>query len=186
MSETTRRAAWLGALLLLLAAAPARAEAILAPHIGGAFGGDVDDGKLTYGGTLTLKGDTGIVGFAVDFGYTPNFFGDTAFEDNNVTTLMGNLVLMTPGEIRIYGSGGIGLMKTHVETVGGFFDVDESDFGFNVGGGLMAFPGQGRIGFLGDVRYFRNLSDNENDGEPDIDLGGLDFWRATGGIAFRF
>ena len=125
-------------------------------------------------------------GVAADFAYTPDFFGDTAVENNNVTTLMGNIVFMTPGEFRVYGSGGIGLMKSHVETAGGFFDVDQSDFGFDVGGGLLVFPGQGHVGVLADIRYFRNLSDNENDGSPDIDLGGLHYWRATGGIALKF
>jgi hypothetical protein len=188
MSMSLRRAAWLCASLLLcvVPAAPSRAEAYLSPFIGGAFGGDVDDGKLTYGGTLMFKGEGGIIGFAVDFGYTPDFFGNTAFADNNVTTLMGNLVLISPGELKIYGSGGVGLLKTSVEDIGGFFDVDENDLGFNVGGGLMILPGQGRLGFQGDVRYFRNLSDDENDNEPDIDLGDLDFWRATAALAIRF
>ena len=188
MRMPLRRAAWLCASLLLCAvpAVPSHAEAYLSPSIGGAFGGDVDEGKLTYGGSLMFKGEGGIIGFAVDFGYTPDFFGNTAFADNNVTTLMGNLVLITPGELKIYGSGGVGLIKTSVEDIGGFFDVDENDFGFNVGGGLMIFPGQGRLGFQGDVRYFRNLSDNENDNEPDLDLGSLDFWRATGALAIRF
>ena len=43
-----------------------------------------------------------MVGFEVDFGYSPNFFevtegaGDFEYGDNNVTTLMANVVLGAP------------------------------------------------------------------------------------------
>jgi opacity protein-like surface antigen len=85
----------------------------------------------------------------------------------------------------VYGSGGIGLLKTRVDDVSGFFSIDSNDFGIDVGGGLMAFPSE-HIGLRGDIRYFRALTDPEPDNEFDLDLGSLDFWRATGGIILRF
>jgi hypothetical protein len=173
------------ALALLTCSASAQAGAYLTPFLGAAFGGRTDDSKLTWGGSLTLAGESGIVGFAADFGYTPDFLGSRGLGDNNMTTLMGNLVLLSPGRTRIYGSGGLGLMKTRVEDVTGFFDVDSNELGMNVGGGVFFMAGE-HLGLQGDVRYFRQLSDPEPDGEFDVDLGSLDFWRAAGGLAIRF
>ena len=121
----------------------------------------------------------------MDFAYTPDFLGTTAFGSNNATSLMGNLVLITrPARTRIYASGGLGLMKTRVEDVDGFFEVDSNELGINVGGGFMFVPDN--IGVHADVRYFRNLTDPEPDDEFDVDLGDLNFWRASVGVAFRF
>jgi hypothetical protein len=89
-----------------------------------------------------------------------------------------------PGRTRIYASGGLGLMKTRVEDVSGFFEVDSNELGMNVGGGFIFVPD--RIGVQADVRYFRNLTDPEPDDEFDVDLGDLNFWRASVGIALRF
>ena len=76
----------------------------------------------------------GIVGFEIEGTYTPDFFGDTP-GDNNVTTLMGNLLLGVPigDSARIYATGGAGLMKFRVQDVDEFFDIDRNDFGINVG-----------------------------------------------------
>jgi hypothetical protein len=172
------------ALAGLMAAGQAQAEGLLAPNIGLVFGGDTDDSKASYGGTLTFAGE-GLVGFAVDFAYTPDFLGTTGLGNNNATTLMGNLVLMThPSRTRIYGSGGLGLMKTRVEDVDGFFEVDSNELGINVGGGFVFVPD--RIGIQGDIRYFRQLTDPEPDDEFDVDLGDLDYWRVSAGVVFRF
>jgi hypothetical protein len=160
-------------------------ETYLTPFAGAAFAGNTDDSKVTFGGDLAVAGH-GPFGFSVDFGFTKDFFGDTApIGDNNVTTLMGNFMLISPGHPRIYVSGGLGLLKTRVKDVAGFFDVDSTDFGFNVGGGIY-ITGSGTLGFRGDVRYFRNLTDPQPDGEFDVDLGNLDYWRATAGITLKF
>jgi hypothetical protein len=172
-------------LALGLAPTPARADALLTPSVGFAFGGHTDDSKITYGGSLTFLGEDGVVGFAIDFGHTPDFFGTTGFGNNNITTLMGNLVLASPGRARLYGSGGLGLIKTRVRDLSGFFDVDSNDFGLNVGGGVILLS-SGALGFQGDVRYFRNLTDPEPDAEFDINLGQLNFWRAEAGLVFKF
>ena len=82
------------------AAAPAKASAdwLFTPFIGATFGGSADiagagdnfsdnfDKRLTYGAALEWMGG-GVMGFGLDFGYTPNFFenSDTGeFGDGNV------------------------------------------------------------------------------------------------------
>jgi opacity protein-like surface antigen len=171
--------------LLVVAAPPLHADGYLTPYVGAGFGGRTDDHKLAYGGSLAFASERGVMGVGVDFGYTPDFIGTTGVGNNNVTSLMGNLMVLTPGRTRLYASGGLGLMKTRVEDAQGFFRVDSNDFGVNLGGGVMLFPGDA-IGLRADVRYFRNLTDPEPDTEFDVDLGGLSFWQATGGITFRF
>jgi hypothetical protein len=165
-------------------AAPTRAETLLSGAAGLAFGGRTDDSKATYGGTLTFKGP--VFGVAVDFGYTPDFFGTTGFGNNNLVTLMGNLVVSSPGPVRVYATAGLGLIKSKVEDADGFFRVDSNDLGVDAGAGILIFPRDGRVGFHADLRYFRNLTDPERDDEFDVDLGDIDYWRGEAGITIRF
>jgi hypothetical protein len=163
----------------------AEAQTYLTPFVGGAFGGSTDDSKITYGGNISFVGG-GPVGFGVDFGYTKDFFGSRFDEgNNNVTTLMGNLIFITPGKPRFYASGGIGLLKTRVADASSFLDVDSKDWGMNAGVGVYLI-GDGAIGFNGDIRYIRRLTDPESDGEFDLDFGSLKYWRATAGVTFKF
>lgn len=170
---------------LVLVPSVARAETYITPFAGLAFSGDTDDSKVTWGAGLTLAPADGGLGFNVDFARTSDFFGTSRFLDNSVTTLTGNLVLMSPGRTRFYGVAGGGLMKARVSDAAGLFDIDSNDFGIDVGGGLMA-GGEGPIGFQADVRYFRALQDPEPDDEFDVDFGELDYWRAYAGISIRF
>jgi hypothetical protein len=199
------------ALGVLATPTTASADWLFTPFIGTTFNGaaDFNDGlegadeferQFTYGASLGFMG-AGVVGFEFDFGYSPNFFetivdGDDGFDfvnDSNVTTLMGNVVLGVPlgGQsgfgIRPYGVAGAGLIRTHAGGADDFFDVDSTDWGLNVGGGIMAFFTDG-FGIRGDVRYFRSLqgSDDEGDDFPNLDLGDFDFWRATVGVTFRW
>jgi hypothetical protein len=103
---------------------------------------------------------------------------------NNVTTLMGNFVLISPGHTRLYGSAGLGLMKSRVRNAADLFDVDSSELGFNAGGGLLVVPGH--VGLQADIRYYRTLTHPETPAGFDVDLGSLSFWRACVGLAFRF
>jgi len=191
---------------LTAAAAPARASAdwLFTPFVGATFGGsaniggvgeDLDDEferKLNYGATLAWMGG-GAIGFELDFGYSPNFFevspDDNNFNlsgDGNVTTLMANLVVGAPlGAVRPYASGGVGLVKTRVTDLDQFVgEIDSTDFGFNVGGGIMGFFND-NVGIRGDIRFFRSLHDVDPDG-LDIELGGFKFWRGTVGVTFKF
>jgi opacity protein-like surface antigen len=179
-----------GTLATLAAAPTVHSDTMISPHAGVVFGGDLDDSTATYGGALTFMGD-GAFGFEIEGAYTPDFFGDDpalAFDENNVSTLMANILLGSGfGENgHIYASVGGGLMKTRVSSLEDFFDdVDNTDFGATAGVGAMGFFSE-NLGLRGDVRYFRNLGDPEPDNEFDIDFGEFSYWRATGGIVLRF
>lgn len=41
------------------------------------------------------------------------------------------------------------------------------------------------MGLRADVRYFRDLQDADPDGEFDLDLGNVDYWRAVAWITFK-
>ena len=138
----------------------------------------------------------GIFGWEADLAYTPEFFeGDDddidLIDNSNVTTFMFNAIIGAPvggttgGGFRPYFSGGLGLMQSNVSDAESLFEVNNSEFGINLGGGAMGFVSD-HVGFRGDVRYFRQLSDPVEDNEFDVALGDLDFWRATGGITFRW
>ena len=127
---------------LTLALLPSSASAqswFFSPFAGGNFGGnasfgDFDDGddeverRLDFGATLGWNPN--VVGFEFDFGFSPNFFEDTAgdrnfeFGTNNVTTLMANLLISAPAGtgIRPYGSAGIGLMRANIQSATGLFN----------------------------------------------------------------
>ena len=196
--------------LMVFVAAPAKASAdwLFTPFIGmnwggtaefTDFGGDFEDEfeqKMNFGASLSWMG-AGALGFEVDFGYSPNFFQNTAgdddfeFGDSNVTTLMANLKVGAPfggqtgGGIRPYASGGLGLIKTRIDDPDDLFELNSTDWGFNVGGGVTGFFSD-NFGLQGDVRYFRSLQDNEPDDEFDLALGSFNFWRGTVGLVFRF
>ena len=195
--------------LIGAAAAPQKASAdwLFTPFVGLNWGGtasfsdaadfeDEFEQKGNFGASLAYMGG-GIAGFEIDFGYSPNFFqnttgnGDFEFGDSNVTTLMANLTVGAPigGQsgigIRPYASGGVGIIKSRVDDAEQFFNVDSTDWGFNVGAGLAGFFTD-NIGLRGDLRYFRSLQDNEPDDEFDLALGSFSFWRGTVGLVFRF
>ena len=99
------------------------------PFVGWNFGGSADvtgsggasfdeqfEKKIDYGVSLAGMG-AGVVGFELDFGYSPNFFetgtaANNDFEftnDSNVTTLTGNVIVGVPvgghgASIRPYAS----------------------------------------------------------------------------------
>lgn len=181
---------------------PASADWMFTPFVGAALGGTVSDvsgfqldrdTQGTFGAGLTWMG-AGIVGFDIDFGYTPNFFGDDPdFGDSNVTTLMANVIVGAPigGQsgpgFRPYAVGGLGLLRERISSANQFFDdLSRNEMGFNVGAGVNAFFTD-NLGLRGDVRYFRALQSGGAGSDLDVfDLDRLDFWRATVGVSFRF
>ena len=191
-----KKCALLAALALVLAPASARADWLFTPNIGAGFGGDASGREhLSWGASIGWMG-AGVLGWEADFAFTPEFFeGDDddfdAFDSSNVTTFMVNAIVGAPvggttgGGFRPYFSGGIGLLQSSVEDAESLFEVNNSEFGFNLGGGAMGFMTD-HVGFRGDVRYYRSLSDPDEDNEFDIAVGDFDFWRATGGITFRW
>jgi opacity protein-like surface antigen len=197
-----KKCVMLAALALVLAPASARADWLFTPNVGAGFGGSADidgDGTsrqhLSWGASIGWMG-AGVFGWEADFAYTPEFFsGDDddfdAFSSSNVTSFMVNALIGVPvggttgGGFRPYFSGGVGLLQSSVEDVDALFEVSNSDFGFNVGGGAMGFMSD-HVGLRGDIRYYRSLSDPDEDNEFDVAIGDFDFWRATGGVTFRW
>jgi opacity protein-like surface antigen len=181
---------------LLLAASSVSAQTtggLVTPFIGVTTNTPADENRTVYGGSLGVTGP--VVGFEVDFGYTPNFFEvDDDFGEfdssGSVTTVMGNLLVGLPlGRVRPYGTIGAGLMRSNLELLDVFDDLSRNDFGINYGGGLMIFLSD-KVGLRGDIRQFRSLRNEDLDDdfpEPfDFELGDFTFWRATGGVTFRF
>jgi opacity protein-like surface antigen len=189
----------------LAAPSAASADWVLTPFIGGTFGGSADisgggtgtnvasdfERKLVYGASLLGMGNG--VGFEVDFSYAPNFFGGATRNagvdfvgDGNVTTLMGNLVVgPSHGAVRPYAAGGIGLMKSKVDSAGQFFSgIDSTSWGVNAGGGIMGFVSD-NVGIRADIRYFRALS-SADPGDLDFSLGSFNYWRGTVGLTIGF
>lgn len=172
----------------LLWPAEARADLLLTPYAGVNFGGSSVDRRANVGAALTWLGGRGL-GLEVDLGFIPDFFAPKDLEidvlgDNNVTTLMGNVVFVRPrGTWRPYVSAGGGLLRSQVGSFGELFDTTDNAFGVNAGAGLRV--GGGRLGLRGDVRYFRNLT-NVDDAVMEDVLGDFAFWRATAGLSIRF
>jgi opacity protein-like surface antigen len=196
-------------LFITLVGAPSNASAdwLLTPFVGWNWGGtanftDLEDfedefeQRVMFGTSFGWMG-AGVIGFEFDFGFSPNFFENTSgpedfeFGDSNVTTAMGNLILGIPigGQagvgFRPYAVGGLGLIKARIGDAGDLFEVDATDWGFNVGAGAFFFFTD-KFGIRGDLRYFRSLEDNEPDDEFDVAFANFRFWRATFGATFRF
>jgi hypothetical protein len=198
-----KKYAVMAALALALAPASARADWLLTPNIGAGFGfGDNSTSAgggehLTYGVSIGWMG-AGVFGWEADLAYTPEFFeGDDDDADilntgdSNVTSVMGNVLVGIPvgGQtgpgVRPYLAAGAGLLKSRVEDADELFEVDNNDFGINVGGGVMGFVTD-NIGFRGDLRYFRGFGEDEGNDQVDFDFEDFDFWRGTVGVTFRW
>ncbi len=184
-----------GAFSLVLSPSDVRADWLLNPFIGSAFGGGVAEGaKLDYGVAASWMGK--VIGFEVDVSHRPDFFQvrdvpDFLVGESSVTSVMFNGLLGVPSgklgtRVRPYAAGGVGWLRSRIGGDDDFIRGDNGNFGFNVGGGVFGHLSD-RIGVRGDIRYFRDLRDLEGDSEF-FSLGNdkLDFWRATGGITFRF
>ena len=180
-------------LISIAGAAPARAEGFISPFIGYNFGGDsgcpsisnCEDKNLNWGIGVGAVG--GLFGVEAEFAFIPNFFGEVPGTENSVFTFMGNFLLAPKfGPVQPYGTIGLGLIKSHTDlSLSGLIeDQDESDFGWNAGGGLMIHFSD-HFGVRGDVRYFHAFSALEflglNLGETKLDYG-----RFSGALLVKF
>lgn len=190
------------ALLFLIPAAPAKAEAdwLITPFLGTSFAGETtfllfEQGagqKFTLGGSVALLTDT-VFGIEADFGHTPGFFeGDDPFGlvlTSRVTTLSGNLIIaaplaMTRESLRPYVVGGLGLMQARSKHAGGLFPFKEDLLGVNLGAGAIGFVTP-RTGLRFEVRHFKAVSGaDEPLARPGVSR--LSFWRATAGVTLRY
>ena len=193
--------------LLSLMLTPLSASAqnwFVTPFMGANFGGNANFGdfpnlddeverRMDFGASLGWNPH--VVGFELDFGFSPNFFEDTAgdrnfaFGDSNVTTVMANLHLTAPNTgsgVRPYGSAGLGIIRSRISNIGALFDdVTTNDLGLNVGGGIQGSLSN-TVGIRGDIRYFRSLEDHAAGDGVDLGLSDFDFWRGTVGVTFRW
>ena len=174
----------------------ARADGILAGFVGVNFNRPevvIDDQSRStvYGGVIGGVQPRGL-GFEVDFGYSPDFFGseDSIGAKASLTTLMGNLVVggAAARGVGPYVSGGVGLIRANIETSDLFEDLTSNEFGMNVGGGVNVMFAS-NVGVRADVRYFRAFqSEDEDDDIPDFgtDLADFSFWRGAVGVVLRW
>jgi opacity protein-like surface antigen len=174
--------------------ATARADVLLTPFAGLTFGGITETTRGMFGVAASFTAG-GIAGLDIDFGYSPDFFGDGGEDDelfdatSNMVTLMANLRLAAPiggtegRGFRPYVSGGFGLLRSRVDPGDLFDEVTSNDWGFNVGAGVNGFFSD-HVGLQGEIRYFRAINDFGEDFE--IDPGSLDFWRGSVGVSFKF
>jgi opacity protein-like surface antigen len=181
--------------LVLIALTPGRASAdwLLTPFAGANFGGNTGDKKFDFGASLAFMG-AGAIGAEIDFCYSPDFFDQgnpRIVSSSHLLTLMGDVIIGIPvgGQqgpgVRPYIVGGLGLIRPEVKDPADVFTLKHSDFGGDIGGGVMIFFAD-RVGIRGEYRYFRSFNYSEEANGFGIDFDGFNFSRATGGVVFRF
>lgn len=195
-----RRALLLTAMFLCAGRVDARADFLITPYIGSAFGGrttlfDLDIGAAsakhwTFGGGAAWLSDQ-VLGVEADFAMVPGFFENSSeaglITGSRVTTLMGNVLAALPlsvsrESLRPYVTGGLGLIHA---TADDFIGLNESGdwLGLQVGAGAIGLISE-RAGVRFDLRHFRALSrDTTLRGER---ASKLSFWRATVGFTLRY
>jgi hypothetical protein len=175
--------------VLALGEAPARADGFITPYAGFNFGGDAasycahltncDDRRLNWG--VAFGGTGGIFGFEEDIAYSPDFFGKVPGQSSSVLTVMSNLMLIVPaGPVQPYALVGIGLIRPHFSASN--LTTDKNAVGYDVGGGLNLYFAR-HVGVRGDIRHIHTFEDvalSVFSGDR------LNFWRASGGVTFRF
>ena len=169
--------------------------------------------SVNFGGQVGYLA-RGVIGgeFLADFSPGLGGFDNLLFKNPpNLNSYMFNLIAVAPfGHAQSYDpyiSGGIGAV-TISSTI---FTVDPTRttnlnalatdtingtrFGWNIGGGVMAWS-EKNWGFRGDVRYYATNSHNtdavfdlNNIDEVEftrLELSGIRFWKANAGVAFRW
>ena len=158
--------------------------------------------RINFGGQLGYLWK-GVVGgeFLADFalsslanGATP----DNSHLNSYMANAIGALPLGAKGQFQPYVSGGYGAIQMRANVVTAAINplsspTTSSDNqitgGANVGGGIMAYAG--KLGFRGEVRYYRTGTNNNVNGtlsDQGIQtfLSGIDYWRGNVGFAFQW
>jgi len=160
--------------------------------------------SLTYGGQIAYL-YRGYIGgeFLADFAPTVKFSSIVLAEHPETRSYMGNVIAAWPmGPDRRfvpYGSAGVGWIAMHTTIftsplINSDTEAGSSDrLGADFGGGFMGFAGS--WGFRADVRWFKTSTTNEVSNvnvtsSPDdltrAFLSGLQYWRGSVGVAFRW
>src|SRR5262249_25103389 len=129
--------------LIFIAAAmlprPARAETLFIPWVGVNSGAPNTSGAAEFGGSIGATAG-GVIGAALEVGYSPRFFG-AAFNAYVVTT-MANVTVSLPFDraatrgIRPYLTGGIGLIRARIDSARFDYSLTRNDVGTSIGGGI--------------------------------------------------
>jgi hypothetical protein len=191
----------LAVLFMFLTVNRAHAQGYLAPSLGATFANPSAEGRANFGADLGWLSSREPIGLELDVMYAPSFFGNQGpYGQNSVTTVMGNIVIAggqtgggrsrfrrrsSAAALRPYVSGGVGIMHEVVTTGATPATLANSDLGVNLGVGVMAFTSRS-FGVRGDVRYFRDLVNNQNGNTTNIDFGAFHFWRVSIGAVFAF
>lgn len=195
-----RRVLLLAAVFLCAGGVEARADFLITPFIGSAFGGrttlfDLDIGAAsakhwTFGGGAAWLSDQ-VLGVEADFAMVPGFFENSSetglITGSRVTTLTGNVLAALPlsvsrESLRPYVTGGLGLIHA---TADDFIGLNESGdwLGLQLGAGAIGLISD-RTGVRFDLRHFRALSrDTTLRGER---ASKLSFWRVSVGVTLRY
>jgi len=173
--------------------------------VGSNFAESSDDPSVNFGGAVGYLFRRAVgVEFAADF--SPKFvLAELPLGENHVNSYMLNAVGAVPigstTTVQPFVSAGIGMITLRSDDAqfqgAGFNAVDDNQFAFNIGAGVMAF--HSRWGVRGDIRYTRGVGNNQSaaSGTSNIGPNGLDetgnfivnnidFWRANIGVAFRW
>lgn len=195
-----RRILLLAALFVCSGTAEARADFLITPFIGSAFGGnttllDLDIGAAsskhwTFGAGAAWLSDH-VLGVEADFAMVPGFFqnseGTGLVTGSRVTTLTGNVLAALPlsvsrESLRPYVTGGLGLIHATADDLIGLNESGDW-LGLQIGGGAIGLITE-RAGVRFDLRHSRALSrDTTLRGER---TSKLSFWRASVGFTFRY
>lgn len=180
-----------GALLLVALPATAGAQTFwVSPFVGTTSGNDQTHANAGMGisaGAMVHKNWVGVEG---EFSDALVFFKDDGFlTHRRLLTAMGNVVVTVPyvrnEKFNLYATGGLGLIRPHIEEAGGFSKVEVNKLGFNVGGGIVGYLNK-NVGVRGDLRYLHALKDDEARNAFGIDFGAFGFWRTSAGVVIRF
>jgi opacity protein-like surface antigen len=178
---------------------------------------DLDNNNSTgvnFGGQIAYLG-RGVIGGEFLFDFSPGLgtLDNALFTQSpDVNSYMFNVIAVAPfGHGKLvdpYISGGIGVVTLNatIFTVNPFVanplltsletaNVDGSRFGWNLGGGIMAFS-ERNWGFRADLRYLRTTSNDVDifdindigDGSifSDVALSGLSMWKGNFGLSYRW
>jgi hypothetical protein len=129
--------------------------------IGEAFE-NTDTQPKAIGGSLGFLARSWVSG-EIDFGYTKDYFGDSAFlGGNNLMTLTGSMIVgpwihLTANQvIRPYGVIGGGLARSKIEDFVQFGSDTQNRGVIDYGGGVMVYLVR-NFGLRGDVRFMKDV-----------------------------
>lgn len=156
-------------------------------------------GGVSFGGQVGYLWH-GVVGPEFLAEWAPSFDVNAVFIDGNthLSSYMLNAIAAAPlgadGQIMPFVSGGFGRIGMTADIINPIDHTTDNNsnsvWGSNIGGGIMAFASD-RVGVRGDVRYYhansdQNLAGSAADQLVESIVSGVRFWRATGGLSFRW